>query len=116
MFINFRKLLSSFKFAVNGLKYIYREENAFRVELLAGLLVAAAAFYFKLTPLEKVAIFIVIFFVIFAELINSIVERIMNAYNHSFDQRVKKIKDICSAMVLLTYLMAIIVGVLIFFR
>ncbi|MDD3399710.1 MAG: diacylglycerol kinase family protein [Candidatus Pacebacteria bacterium] len=114
MLIDFKKLSSSLKFALSGLKDIFREENAFKLELLLGIIVAAAAFYFNLSTLEKVAVFIVIFFVLFAELINSVVERIMDVYSPEFDSRVKKIKDICSAIVLLSCIMAAIVGIFIF--
>ena len=114
MIIDFKKLSSSFKFAATGLRDIFREENAFKAELCMGILVAIAAFYFNLTSLEKVAVFIVIFFVIFAELINSVIERVMDVYNPRFDPKVKKIKDICSAIVLLSCIMAVIVGVIVF--
>jgi len=114
MLIDFKKLSSSLKFAASGLKDIFREENAFKLELLIGIIVASAAFYFNLSALEKVAVFIVIFFVLFAELINSVVERIMDVYSPNFDPRVKKIKDICSAIVLLSCAMAAIVGIFIF--
>jgi diacylglycerol kinase len=114
MFIDFKKLSFSFKFALSGLKDIFREENSFKLELLIGALVAAAAFYLNLSPLEKAAIFIAIFFVLFAELINSVVERIMDVYSPDFNPKVKKIKDICSAIVLLSCIMAGIVGVIVF--
>ena len=114
MLIDFKRLASSFKFAISGMKDIFKEENSFRVEMIIGAAVATAAFYFQLSSLERIAIFIVIFLVLFAELINSVVERIMDVYSPKFDPRVKKIKDVCSAMVLLTCIMAVIVGSFVF--
>jgi len=114
MCINFKRLAASFKFSLSGLRDILKEENSFKLELVIAAIVTAATFYFNLSPLEKAAIFIVIFFVLFAELINSVVERIMNVYNPNFDYRIKKIKDICSAIVLLSCLMAALVGIIIF--
>jgi diacylglycerol kinase (ATP) len=114
MFIDFKKLGRSWKFAIAGLKDIVKEEDSFKIELLIGIFVTLATFYFGLSTLEKVAVYIIIFFVLFAELINSVVERIMDVYHPTFDPQVKKIKDICSAIVLLSIIMSVIVGFLVF--
>ena len=112
--VNFKRLGSSFKFALEGLKDIIVEENAFRAELIIGILVVIATFYFHLSSVEKAIVYLVIFIVLLTELVNSVVERIMDAYNKEFDHKVKKIKDVASAIVLLSFILAAIVGALIF--
>ncbi|PIR02676.1 MAG: hypothetical protein CO031_01750 [Candidatus Nealsonbacteria bacterium CG_4_9_14_0_2_um_filter_37_38] len=112
--INFKKLVNSFKFAISGIKIAFQEEQTFRIEILIAILVIIAMFYFNLLLIERMVIFIIIFLVLTVELINSLLERILDITLPLFDIRVKKIKDISSAMVLFSYFIAIIIGALIF--
>jgi len=112
--INFKKLVNSFKFAISGIKIAFQEEQTFRIEILIAILVIIAMFYFNLLLIERMVIFIIIFLVLTVELINSLLERILDITFPLFDIRVKKIKDISSAMVLFSYFIAIIIGALIF--
>lgn len=116
MFLNFsfKKLFSSFKFAISGIKIIFREEQTFRTQISIAILVTIAIFYFNLSPTESIVIFTIIFLVLMAELINSLFERILDIIRFSSDIRVKKIKDMSSGIVLLCSLAAAIIGILIF--
>ena len=116
MFLNFslKKLFSSFKFAISGIKIIFREEQTFRIQISIAILVTIAIFYFNLSPTESIVIFTIIFLVLMAELINSLFERILDIIRFSSDIRVKKIKDMSSGIVLLCSLAAAIIGILIF--
>jgi diacylglycerol kinase len=116
MWVDFKKLENSLNFALSGIKDIIREENSFRFELIVAVAVAAAAFCFPLSPLEKAVIFMVVFSVLIAEIINTVAERMMDVYSTDHDPRIKKIKDMCSGAVLLTCLMAGIVGLIIFLK
>ncbi len=116
MFLNFslKRLFSSFKFAISGIKIIFREEQTFRIQISIAILVTIAIFYFNLSPTESIVIFTIIFLVLMAELINSLFERILDIIRFSSDIRVKKIKDMSSGIVLLCSLAAAIIGILIF--
>ena len=116
MFLNFslKRLFSSFKFAISGIKIIFREEQTFRIQISIAILVTIAIFYFNLSPTESIVMFTIIFLVLMAELINSLFERILDIIRFSSDIRVKKIKDMSSGIVLLCSLAAAIIGILIF--
>jgi len=116
MLIDFKKLKSSFIFALSGIKIIAKEENTFRLELIIAIIVSLIAFYFPLSSIERAIIFMVIFSVLLAEITNTIVERIMNVYSTDHNPKIKEIKDMCSGAVLLTCIMAGIIGIIIFFN
>jgi len=58
---------------------------------------------------------LIIFAVLVLELINSTVERIMDFLGPDQDEKVRIIKDLMAAIVLLAGLAAIIVGIIIFY-
>ena len=83
--------------------------------LAIGVLVVAAMFYFPTSRLEKVVLLLATFSVLILELINSAVERIMDVVTTEHDERIRVIKDLMAAIVLLTSLGSAIVGFLIFY-
>jgi len=111
---SFKKFLLSLKFAISGIKVIFREEQSFRMQIIIAILVITSTFYFKLSAVETVVVFTIIFLVLMAELINSLFERILNIVHPSDDIRVKKIKDMASGVVLLCCIAAATIGFLIF--
>jgi diacylglycerol kinase len=109
-----KNIFTSFKFAFSGLKVIFKEEYCFRIEFAAAVLASLAAFYFPLTPTEKVVVLIMIFVVLTAELSNSVLERVLDLVSPQFNKKVEKIKDMLAAIVLFSSLVALIVGLIIF--
>ena len=112
--VSFKKFLLSFKFAISGIRVIFREEQSFRIQIIIAVLVIISTFYFKLSAVEAVVVFTIIFLVLMAELINSLFERILDVVHLSNDHRVKKIKDMSAGIVLFCCIMASIIGLLIF--
>jgi diacylglycerol kinase len=112
--IDFKKLGRSFGFAVSGIKTILKEENAFKVMVFAGLLVAAAMFYFNLPLTQKVLLFSMIVLVLVLELMNSAVEKLLDFVSPSVNSRVKVIKDIFAGIVLLACIGAAVIGIFLF--
>jgi len=88
-------------------------EKSFKIMLIIAALVIIAMFYFSTSRLEKVVLLFAIFSVLVLELINSTVERIMDVVTNDHDERVRVIKDLMAAIVLLASFGAIIVGILV---
>lgn len=112
--VSLKKFISSFKFALQGIKIIFKEEQSFRIQLTVALLVSGAVFYFNLSHVETIVVFTLIFLVLMAELMNSLFERILDLIHPLPENRVKKIKDMSSAIVFLCCLLSSIIGILIF--
>ncbi len=109
-----RQFTKSLSFALRGLKYVLRNEKNFQNELAIGLLVVMAMIYFDVTRAEMVVLVIVIMAVLIMELVNTIMERVVDILKPRVHPYARLIKDLMAASVLLTSILAIIIGLLIF--
>lgn len=108
----FRK---SMRHALRGLIYALRNEKNFQNELVAAVLVFGAMFYFGVTRGESVVLILVISGVLLAELMNTVLERVVDILKPRVHPYIRVVKDMMAAGVLLVSLMAIIIGFLIFY-
>ena len=110
--------LSQFKkslaYAMRGLKYAVRNEKNFQNELVVGILVVLAMIYFHVTRAEMIVLFIIVMAVLIMELVNTILERVVDILKPRVHPYARLIKDLMAASVLLTSILAVIVGVIIF--
>lgn len=111
--ISFKKFIRSLKFAGQGLKFVWRENN-FKIQTVVSLFVVFFMFYFHLTRLEKVAITLVISTVLVLESLNTIFEYLSDILKPRMHDYIKIIKDIMAAVVLMASIAAIIIGLMIF--
>lgn len=109
-----KKIRGGFRAAWNGFRETIIFERSFKAMLAIGAFVVAAMFYFPTSRLEKVVLLLAIFSVLILELINSTVERIMDVVTKEHDDRIRIIKDLMAAIVLLASFGSAVVGILIF--
>ncbi len=112
--INFRKLRLAFKVAFRGFGLVIREEQTFRIQIVATILVVFFMFYFPLSSSEKAVLMLVIVLVLSLELLNSQIERILDLLQPNFDPKIRRIKDLSASAVLLATIGSVFVGLLIF--
>ena len=112
--ISLNKAWRSLRHACRGAVRVVREENSFRIELLAAVLVVTAAFALGLRTAEKAILFLVIVLVLVLELTNSVFERVADLLKPRFHPYVEDIKDIMAATVLVSAIGAAAIGGLIF--
>lgn len=108
------KRLKSFVYAINGIKTLVKEEHMSWIHLLAAGIVIIAAIYFKLNTYEWAAIIISIGVVFTAELVNTAIENSANFLTTENNSKIKILKDLSAAAVLISALMSLIIGVIIF--
>ena len=113
--LKIKRLAKSFFYSFRGLKKVFFEEQNFKIQLIAAGLVFVLGIYFGITTLEWIAIVLVSGMVLIAEIINSAIERITDALKPRLDNYVKEIKDIMSGAVMLASIIAIIIGILVFY-
>ncbi|MBO4281987.1 MAG: diacylglycerol kinase family protein [Bacteroidales bacterium] len=111
---SFRKRIKSFAYAFAGLKVLFREEHNARIHAVAAVLAVALGFLFRISPMEWVAVVIVIGMVFAAEIINSSLERTADFVKAERDDRKRDIKDLGAAAVLVCAIAALITGIIIF--
>lgn len=107
------KFIKRFSYAFNGLKSAISEQ-VFGIFCAIGLVVTMLMFIFKIPLYEKIVLILTVTFIMTLELINSRIERILDIFQPNHDPKVKIIKDISAAAVLLACLGAAIIGILIF--
>lgn len=106
--------LGSFKFAFDGLLFLLKNEHNSRIHLLAAIAVIILGIIVKLNQIEWAILTIVIGLVFLAELLNSSIEALADLINPEWNELIKRAKDYSAAAVLISAIMAIIAGGLIF--
>lgn len=109
-----KKRLKSFKYAFNGLRILLKEEHNSRIHIAVALIVSILGFIFKISPVEWVSLVITIGLVIVMEIVNSAIENLCDFVSPEKNYIIKKVKDLSAAAVLLSAIVAIVVGVIIF--
>lgn len=112
---NIKKFHRSLKHALDGLAYAVVHERNFRIELFIAVLVLVLIFLFKVKNWEAIVLILMIMWVLIAELINTVLERIVDILKPRIHPYARLIKDLMAAAVLISALVAIVVGVIIFY-
>lgn len=72
------------------------------------------AFYFRIDVIEWVAILFAIGFVLTTEIINTALENICDLISKERNERIKTIKDLSAAAVLISAITALVIGIIVF--
>ena len=103
------RVWKAFGYSIEGFKSAFRTETAFRQEVIACLLLTPVILYLDVTAKSKLMLAGSLFLVLFAELINSAIEAVVDRVSFERHELSKKAKDIGSAIVFLALLYAAIV-------
>ena len=115
--MNKRRLLTSFKFALEGLIYAFKTQRNLQIHITIGFLVILVAFLLKVSLPEIIILLLTITLVIVCEIVNTAIELSLDVINgEKYHPLVKIIKDVVAASVLLSSINAVIVGSIIFVR
>ncbi|TFB09100.1 diacylglycerol kinase family protein [Candidatus Atribacteria bacterium MT.SAG.1] len=112
--INFKKLNTSIKTAIIGLRSVIKEEQTFKIQTAVAILVVFFMFYFPLSALERTILILSIVLVLGLELINSQIERVLDFLEPEFNHKIRMIKDLSASAVLVVVIGSIFIGLLIF--
>ena len=112
--IETKRLFKSFRYALHGIRVVFRDEQSFRLQAIAGVGVIVLALVLQVRTSELIVLLLLIGAVLSLELINSIFERIVDSFKPRLHPAVADIKDIMAATVLIASLVAAVVGAIIF--
>lgn len=104
----------SFTDAWRGWRVALGSEINIKIELAAALIVIILMIVFKITGAEAMILFLVVMIVLWAEIINTAIERIMDVIEPQESPAVKDIKDLMAASVLVVSLASLIIGLIVF--
>ena len=110
----YKKLINSFKYAIEGIISSFKTERNMKIHVLAMIVVIALGFFFKLDKVEWCFIIIAIVSVISAELFNTAIETVVDMVSPERNPKAKLAKDIAAGAVLVVAIGAAIIGFIVF--
>ncbi len=111
---SFEKRLHSFKYAYNGLKLLLKHEHNARVHALVAVCVIICGIVLKISASEWIAVVFAIGSVFSMEIVNSAIEGIADIISPEWHAKIKMIKDLSAAGVLVSAIAALVIGLIIF--
>ncbi|TKB97555.1 diacylglycerol kinase family protein [Pedobacter cryophilus] len=110
----FFKVIKSFSYAFNGLKILFKEELNAKVHFVIAIAIIICGFVFQVSGTEWIAIIFAIGLVLSLELLNTAIEQIANFISPEKHEKIKRIKDLAAASVVIGVIAAVIIGLIIF--
>ncbi|MBX3112467.1 MAG: diacylglycerol kinase [Fimbriimonadaceae bacterium] len=105
-----RDVVTPFRVAFNGIIHTFRTQRHMRVHLYVTLVTVIGALILRLRLREILVLLFMITFVLVAEMFNSAIEATVDLVTDKYHPLAKFAKDIAAGAVLITTIMAIIVG------
>lgn len=112
--LDFRRFAASLRFAWNGLVTLARQEQSFRLQLMAAGVVLMLMAVFELSRGEIALLLVVTTSVLVLELLNAAVERLVDLFKPRIHRYAEEIKDMMAGAVLVGSVGALLVGLLVF--
>jgi diacylglycerol kinase len=106
--------LSSFRFAINGIKHFVKTEKNAKIQILLALIALVLGYIFNISNIEWILILVCIGGVISLEIINTSIENMADFINNSIHPQIKIIKDLSAGAVLVFSIIAFLISVIIF--
>lgn len=108
-------IIESLSNAVRGLKLALFSQRNFKIEVCVAIVVLILSVLFKFSPTDICIIILTIAMVLICEMLNSIIEFTLDAtYKNTYSKLVEMAKDMSAGMVLLSSIISVIVGVVLF--
>lgn len=111
-----KNLIDSFNHAIEGIIEAVKSERNMRIHIIIAILILTGCFFYDLTRVELLIITISITLVLATEMINTAIEKTLDAVVDYYHPLVKKAKDISSGAVLITAVNSLLVGYIIFWE
>ena len=100
--------------SLHGMKYAIHQERNLKIQGILAIFAIGMGVFLKLSYLEWILLCLTIGMVLFAELMNTAVELLLDLYSQKYDEQIKFAKDVASSAVLLISVVSIVVGGILF--
>lgn len=102
--------------AVNGIIYAATTQRNIRIQLVLAVIVMLLSLAYGLETTEFLCLVFAVFLVIFAEMINTAIETVVDLFVDVYHPKAKIAKDVAAGAVVLAACNALIVGYFIYFK
>ncbi len=106
----YRSITKPFSVAFNGIVHTFRTQRHMRIHVFVALTTVLGAFLLNVPAREMLVILFMITLVLVAEMFNSAIEATVDLISPNYHPLAKFAKDIAAGAVLITTVMAVIVG------
>lgn len=108
--------IDSFKNAIEGLIYATTTQSNIKKQLVIAVVVMILSLFYNFTTTEFLCLMFAVVFVIFAEMINTAIETVVDLYTDLYHPKAKIAKDVGAGSVLLMSINSVIVAYFLFLR
>ena len=105
-----RRFSRSVRFAWRGLAYAFGTQPHMRLHLLLGVAAVIAAWWLRGSALEQLLVWLAVGLVLFAELLNTALEVLVDLVSPSLHEKAAIAKDVAASAVMVCALCALIVA------
>lgn len=103
-----RRLVLANKNSLKAFVWLYKNESAFRQELLLLVILTPLTFIFDITRLEQTALIISLLFIVLTEVVNTAIEVVVDRISLEMHPLSGLAKDLASAVVFISLVMAFV--------
>ena len=107
--------IDAWKNAFKGIFYAVNTQGNLRKQLIIAVIIVIASLFFNLTRAEFLCFLFTIILVIFAEMVNTAIETVVDLYVDVYHPKAKIAKDVAAGGVVITSINAFIVFYVLFF-
>jgi diacylglycerol kinase len=109
-----KRFMKSFSNAARGIAYLFKSQRNARIEIIIATMVIASGILFHISTIEWAFILLCISLVLGFEGFNTAIELFADKVHPGFDPEIGKVKDVAAGAVLITSIVAAIIGFIIF--
>lgn len=109
-----KTMFSAMHYAINGIIGAFKSERNLRIHYLIGMCVFLFSLFFDFTKTEFACLCLTVGFVIFAEMINTAVEAVVDLLTDTYNEHAKVAKDVAAGAVLLAAAVSVVVAYFLF--
>ena len=109
-----KERLKSFRYAFQGIITLFSYEHNARIHLFVLVCVVIAGILIRISGIDWIAILFVTGLVFVSECFNTAIEHVSDAITGEQDERIGKAKDVAAAGVLISAMVAVLTGLIIF--
>ncbi len=104
----FSRIVSAYRFSMQGLKSCYQSEDAFRQEVWLSIILIPSVFWLSDSPIEQVLLILPVVLVLIVEVLNSAIESVVDRIGDEYHVLSGVAKDMGSAAVWLSLMLVVV--------
>ncbi len=108
-----KRIISATKYSLAGLSFAWKNEAAFRQEIILAMIMIPAAFWLGSNATQTALLIGSCLLVLITELLNTGIEAVVDRIGHEYHDLAGSAKDLGSAAVLLSLLLTLTIWILV---